>query len=117
MHEYSIVSSLVDKVEAEARKAGATSVAALTVRIGELSGVDAGLLATAFDTFKEGTVCGGARLDIERVPVEWKCPRCGAAPLAGGSLRCGPCERPMQLTAGDEILLAHLELEVPDHVY
>jgi hydrogenase nickel incorporation protein HypA/HybF len=117
MHEYSIVSSLIDQVEAQAKKAGATSVAALKVRLGELSGVDPRLLATAFETFKERTLCAGATLEIEPVPVKWSCPRCGAAPAPDGPLRCFTCNRPVELVAGDELVLAHLELEVPDHVY
>ncbi|MBK7862605.1 MAG: hydrogenase maturation nickel metallochaperone HypA [Archangiaceae bacterium] len=116
MHEYSIVSSLIDRAEAEAKKVGATSIANLTVRIGDQSGVDARLLSIAWETFRERTLCAGARLDIERVPAVWKCPRCGAAPAPGGPLRCFPCNQPARLVAGDELVLAHLELEVPDHV-
>lgn len=116
MHEYSIVQSLIDRVEAEVKKNGATSVASLTVRIGEISGVDARLLKTAFDTFREKTICAAAELTIEDVPAVWKCPVCGEPPKAGGPLRCFACNQPAKLVSGDEILLAHLELEVPDDV-
>ncbi len=116
MHEYSIVQSLIDRVEDEARKNGALAVHGLTVQIGEISGVDARLLAIAFDTFREKTICASAKLTIENVPATWKCPRCGVAPVAGGPLRCPTCQQPAQLVAGDEIVLAHLELEVAEHV-
>ncbi|MFZ5445896.1 MAG: hydrogenase maturation nickel metallochaperone HypA [Myxococcota bacterium] len=116
MHEYSIVQSLIDRVEVEARRNHASSVAGLTVRIGEISGVDARLLKTAFDTFREKTICAGAELTIEDVPAVWKCPACGEPPKAGGPLRCFTCNQPAKLVSGDEILLAHLELEVPDDV-
>lgn len=117
MHEYSIVSALISEVEARAREAGASRVALVTVRLGELSGVDARLLATAFETFSARGVCDGAELEIEQVPATWACPRCGAERAPQGPLRCAPCERPLELTRGDEIILSHLELEVPDHVY
>lgn len=117
MHEYSIVSSLIDRVEDAARGSGATRVVSLVVRIGDASGVDARLLGIAFETFREKTVCAGATLQIERVAAEWQCPRCGKAPAAGGPLRCFECNQPAKLVAGDEIVLAHLELEVPEHVY
>lgn len=116
MHEYSIVSSLIDRVEAEARKNGASSVATLTVRIGDSSGVDARLLAIAFDTFREKTICAGAELKIENVPAVWQCPTCAKPPAPDGPLRCFACNQPMRLVSGDEIILAHLELEVADHV-
>ena len=57
MHEYSIVQSLVNRVEEEARARGATGVHRVGVRLGELSGVDPESLATAYHTFRVGTIC------------------------------------------------------------
>jgi len=116
MHEYSIVQSLIDQVEIQATRAGAVGVHTLTVQIGESSGVDAGLLKTAFDTFREKTICAKAELLIERVAVQWECPKCGEPPKPNGPLRCSTCEVPVKLTAGSEIILSRLELEVADHV-
>ena len=42
MHEYSIVSSLLERVGAEARTHNAIAVHRLTVRIGAAAGVDRG---------------------------------------------------------------------------
>lgn len=117
MHEYSIVGALLGEVEARARQAGATHVALVCIRLGELAGVDARLLATAFETFGARGLCEGAELDIDEVPAAWACPRCHAERAPGGPLRCERCERPLELVRGDEIVLTHLELEVPDHVY
>lgn len=55
MHEYSIIQALLDRVDEEVRRRGATAVHRLDVSLGELSGVDPGLLATAFETFRAGT--------------------------------------------------------------
>ncbi len=117
MHEYSIVSALIDQVEAQARRAGATKVASLTVKLGEISGVDGGLLATAFETFRERGVCAGAELHIEPVPAHWSCRRCGASAELDKPLRCLRCDLPLELKTGDEIILSHLELELPDDVH
>lgn len=118
MHEYSIVQSLLDKVEATAAANGATTVHGLTVRIGESSGVDAVLLKTAWDTFREKTLCAKAELTIEPVSVSWECPKCGSPPAAlDGPLVCPRCASPLKLSAGDEIILSRVELEVADHVY
>jgi hydrogenase nickel incorporation protein HypA/HybF len=116
MHEYSIVQSLIDQVEIQATRAGAVAVHKLTVQIGDSSGVDAGLLKTAFETFREKTICAKAELAIERVAVSWECPKCGEPPIPDGPLRCARCEVPVKLTAGAEIVLSRLELEVADHV-
>ena len=115
MHEYSIVQSLVDSVAAavEAREAPMNAtVREIHVGIGEMSGVDCGLLTTAYEVFRAGTLCEHASLTIDRIPVRWECPRCGAVMPRGGFLRCAPCNEPAQLASGDEIVLQRIELEV-----
>lgn len=114
MHEYSIVSSLIDQVQAEAEARGAVRVHRLRVRIGELSGVEISLLTTAYETFRERTVCAGASLEIETVPARWTCRRCGVDVPRGAPLRCLTCSRPAQLAQGDEIFLDQIEMEVND---
>ena len=71
MHEYSIVQALLERVTGEAQARGASKVVGLRVRLGELSGVDPALLATAFETFRERSVCEGASLAIERAAASW----------------------------------------------
>ena len=67
MHEYSIVASLIDRVQQEAAAYEGARVHRLHVKIGELSGVELDLLKTAFDTFRERTICDGAELTIQTV--------------------------------------------------
>ena len=112
MHEYSIVQSLVDSVE-KAVGPRLACVRRLEVRIGDVSGVDPGLLATAYEVFRAGTSCEWADMVIERVPARWECPRCAIVIAAGRALRCPSCDGPARLAAGDEIVLQRIELEVP----
>ena len=112
MHEYSIVGALVDRVAAEARARGATTVHRLSIRIGELAGVEVDLLTTAYEMFRERTICEHAVLDVERVPARWECPECGLAIHTGEVLRCADCNVPARLMAGDEIMLDRIEMEV-----
>jgi hydrogenase nickel incorporation protein HypA/HybF len=113
MHEYALVQSLVERVEAEAAERGAIAVHRLTVRIGELSGVDPELFQTAYDTFREGTICAGASLALERVAATWSCPRCGGQIPRGAVLRCAGCGVPARLDeGGDALMLNGIELEV-----
>ena len=114
MHEYSIVQSMVTKVEAEAARAGALKVHGVQVALGELSGVDPQLRGTASDTFRAGTGCEAAALTLTRVAARWGCKKgCGAQVAPGGVLTCPACGAPAKLLAGDEILLERVELEVP----
>lgn len=111
MHEYSIVQSLVESVAA-AVGGRAAAVQRVDVAIGELAGVDYTLLATAFEVFREGTLCEHATLTIDRVLVRWECSHCGVEMPRGGFLRCALCDSPARLAAGDEIVLQRIELEV-----
>jgi hydrogenase nickel incorporation protein HypA/HybF len=114
MHEYSLVEALVRRVEQEARRRQALSIHALSVRIGELSGVDPELFQTAYETFREGTICARAPLTVKRVEASWSCPRCKAAIPRGGVLRCAPCDEPARLDdGGDALTLDGIEMEVP----
>lgn len=114
MHELSIVQSLLSKVEDEARLRGALSVARVELRLGEASGVEPALLRSAFETFRERTLCSSAVLDVTTVPVRWRCRDCGEVLAKGGPLRCGICGGAGTIDRGDEILLERLELEMPD---
>ncbi|MEA2236650.1 MAG: hydrogenase nickel incorporation protein HypA/HybF [Thermoanaerobaculia bacterium] len=111
MHEYSIVQSLVDAVAA-AVGTRVASVHEVRVAIGEMAGVDCGLLATAFEVFRAGTLCEHAVLTIDRIPVRWECPLCEVAIAGGAFLRCTQCDEPAHMKSGDEIVLQRIELEV-----
>jgi len=111
MHEYSIVQSLVDSVAAAVGSRQA-SVHEVRVAIGEMAGVDCGLLTTAYEVFRAGTLCEHAALTIDRIPARWHCPRCQMAIASGAFLRCAACNEPAQLASGDEIVLQRIELEV-----
>lgn len=113
MHEYSLVQALVERVGQEAAARQATAVRRLSVRIGELAGVDPDLFATAYETFRERTICDGAPLDLTIVPVQWGCAGCAKPVEAGQPLLCTICGTPATLVAGDEIVLDRIELEVP----
>jgi hydrogenase nickel incorporation protein HypA/HybF len=114
MHEYSIVRALLDRACEQAASHRATRVHRLQVQIGELAGVDPELLASAYDLFREGTICAGAELEVETVAARWQCPACGGEIPVGAALRCPGCGAPARLVAGEEILLERMEMEVPD---
>ncbi len=102
----------MDRIEAEVAAHRASAVHRVTLRIGEVSGVEPELLASAFEILKAQSVCAAATLVIERVSARWSCPSCGVPIASGAVLRCPACDRPATLAAGDEIVLAQLEMEV-----
>jgi hydrogenase nickel incorporation protein HypA/HybF len=112
VHEYSIVRALLDRVEAEVRARGAVSVAAVRVALGRQSGVEPGLLRSAFELVRAGTPCAAAELELAEIDTRWACRTCGAETAAERPSRCASCGGPTRLVAGDEIVLERLELEV-----
>jgi len=118
MHELSVCQSLLEQVERVAADHGAERVERIRVRIGPLSGVEADLLRSAYPLAAAGTIAEGAELDIEPAPVLVHCFTCGAETEATPNrLLCGACgDWHTRLVSGDELLLASLELSVPDEI-
>jgi hydrogenase nickel incorporation protein HypA/HybF len=113
VHEYSIVQSLYDAVMGHVVSRGAASVHEVRVRIGEMSGVDVGLLDTAWRTFRVRTPCETAEMTVQFVPASWACPSCRVPAPRAGVLRCDGCGGPLRLAEGDEIVLDQIVMEVP----
>lgn len=113
MHEMSLMESVLEIVEDEARKAGATSIKAVKLAIGELSHVEPEAMAFCFEAVIRGTLAEGARLEIERVPGRGWCLDC--AETVAISERFGACPKcgghKVQMTGGDDLRVAELEVE------
>lgn len=116
MHELSVCLSLIEQVERIARDQGAIRVERILLRIGPLSGVEAPLLANAYPLAAAGTLAADAELQIEPAPVTVHCIDCGEeSPATANRLLCEHCGSfHTRLTSGDEMLLARLELSLPN---
>lgn len=116
MHELSVCLSLLDQVQRIAGEHGADRVERIVCAIGPLAGVEPALLANAWPLAAAGTIAADAVLDIDTVPVRVACQDCGAETDASANrLLCGACSSfHTRLVSGNEMLLAHLELRIPD---
>ena len=113
MHELSVCQALIGQVERVARENGARSVVAITIAVGPLSGVEAGLLEHAYPVAAAGTLAEHATLTIETVPVRVRCRSCSAETGAQPNrLVCGACDDwQVDVIAGEEMLLTRVEIE------
>ncbi len=113
MHEYSIVQSLLDQCEEIAKKNDAKEIIKVVVKIGVMSGVEPNLLKTAFDTFKEGTMCEKCEYiqNIQKVKV--RCFDCNAiSELEKNEYACPKCQSvELDVIDGEDLMLMQLELE------
>ncbi|WP_295389287.1 hydrogenase maturation nickel metallochaperone HypA [uncultured Thiodictyon sp.] len=116
MHELSICQSLLDQVEGIARQHGASRVEFILLQVGPLSGLEPALLHSAWPLAAVGTVAETAELLIEPAPVRVRCLDCQAESAATPNrLLCAACGGfRTRLISGDELLLARVELTIPD---
>lgn len=107
MHEYSIVASLLDVCEQEARKHHAKAIKSLEVRIGRLSGIEPHFLQQCFDVFKEETLCEGATLILQMCDVRIACASCQTqSVICDNHFICPNCQ------SDDVTMIGGKELEV-----
>lgn len=112
MHEFSIVNSLLDMCEANAKEHNATKITRVEVKIGKLSGVEPHLLETAFDTFKEKTICDGAEFVVHIQELVAKCTQCSHEVVLNENVFvCPLCQGELEVLDGEEMYLMRLEME------
>ncbi len=113
MHELSLVTSLFEVLEEEARKHGAMRVLSVRLRVGVMSGVVPDLLESAFDMYKKGTIAESSRLEIVVVPVKLRCPDCaGETVREDADFSCVACgSRRVEIVEGRELVVERIELE------
>ncbi|TBW40025.1 hydrogenase maturation nickel metallochaperone HypA [Siculibacillus lacustris] len=112
MHEMALMESVLEIVEDEARRAGATRVTVVRLAVGVLSHVDPEALRFCFEAVTNGTTAAGARLEIDRVAGAGWCLDCSTTVALderfGDCPQCGG--RRVQMTAGDDLRVAELEV-------
>lgn len=113
MHEYSIVQSLLQSCEEHAKENNSRNITKVIIKIGVLSGVEPDLLQTAFDTFKEQTVCNNAEFVINRQKVIVYCLSCkNESTLENNEFLCPKCNsNELKVIDGEDMYLMSLEME------
>ena len=112
MHELSICQSLLEVVDRVATENDAADVREIVIAVGALSGVEAPLLARAFEIARIGTIAERAQLKIESSPAIVWCKVCAVeTAAAANTLLCGQCGTwQVDLKCGTELLLKRIEL-------
>lgn len=113
MHEFSIVGSLLDLCEKHAKENEAKKVLQVEIKVGKLSGIEPHLMKTAFDTFKEKTICEEAVLVMHLEELVLYCATCKQeSVLDKNEFFCPKCQSTdVTSVAGEEMYLMRLEME------
>ena len=112
MHELAIAQSVLEIVEATARRHDARHVDGIRIEVGALSCVDPAALRFCFDAVTRGTIAEGACLAIDTTAGAAWCMPCGAAvplPALGEPCpRCGGYQ--LHVTQGDAMKVRDIEI-------
>ncbi len=117
MHEVAIVEALIEQVQDEVRRAGATGrVSRIELVIGRFSGVNPDSIRFALEWLAPGTVLESARLDIREPGLSCLCAACGArSEVDEFDALCPRCaSREVTLDGGRELILESIELQDPE---
>ncbi|HHE05981.1 MAG TPA: hydrogenase/urease nickel incorporation protein HypA [Epsilonproteobacteria bacterium] len=112
MHEYSVVQALLNQCEEHAKQNEAKQVNKVICKIGVMSGIETHLLQTAFDTFKEKTICENAELVLNKQKLKLECKECGNV-FEVDEVRyfCHKCESlRVKVLDGEDMYLMSLEM-------
>lgn len=113
MHEMALCESILQTLEAEARRQGFERVRTVRLEIGRLATVEPEALRFSFEVVTRDSLADGARLEIIEIPGSAWCMHCAQTvdiarrfdecPLCGGYQ--------LQVTGGDEMRIKELEVE------
>jgi len=113
MHEMALAESMLEIVEATARRHGATRVSEVRLEIGALSHVAVDALRFCFDAVTRGSMAQGATLTIESTPGEAWCMPCGGrvalAQVGEPCPRCGSYQ--LTVTRGEDMRVKDIAIE------
>lgn len=113
MHEYSIVQALLEQCEDHAKANDSTKITKVVTKIGKLSGVEPHLLETAFETFKEKTVCEDAEFVMHLQDLKLQCNQCNKeSEQTEMRYQCSHCQSTdVTVIDGEDMYLMTLEME------
>jgi hydrogenase nickel incorporation protein HypA/HybF len=109
MHELAITENIV----AIATDASASrQVKIITLKIGELSGVEPEAVRFCFDIVSKGTVTEGARLEIIKIPAMIRCRKCSCDFHLNDDWSCPACAAiGGEVQSGREFFVESIEVE------
>jgi len=124
MHEYSMMTQIVDSILAEANKRKATKVEEVDLEIGEYTLLGDEQLKFAYELMSKDTILHGSKLNIKHLEGKIKCTACGyEGPVSVSEdsphrivpiLSCPRCNGIAQITEGRECLVRNIRMVVPD---
>lgn len=115
MHEWSLAKMLLQQAARICREQGGQRLVEVRVQIGPLSGIEASLLASAFDQLVCESEISPTRLVVEETALVVRCRDCGdESELSNFDFRCPVCHsRAVRVVQGDQLQLVSVTVDDP----
>ncbi|WP_434512090.1 hydrogenase maturation nickel metallochaperone HypA [Desulfitobacterium sp. AusDCA] len=113
MHEMSLMGGVFEVIERTLSQHEVKKVLQVKLKVGELTNAEPEALHMAFEAYSQDTVCEGAELIVERVPVLGYCSNCHYEfNIKTMIFLCPQCGNPkIEVIQGEELLIESLEVE------
>src|SRR5512137_2532044 len=111
MHEFSVTKSILDLCVKEAKSNGLKRVGKIIVKLGKFTGFSPESISYYFTQLEAGTVCAGARLVFQEIPIRIRCPKCGyEGEIDEPVFVCPSCSaQRLEITSGREFYVDSIE--------
>jgi hydrogenase nickel incorporation protein HypA/HybF len=125
MHEFSVMSEVMDALKEESQKHSVKGVKEVLLEVGELTFLAHEQLRFSYKVLSEGTIFDGSELVIESTPAMIRCDSCGYEGEGGfrddpefhrvlPTFSCPKCDEPTSVVAGNECIIRRIVADVED---
>lgn len=113
MHEMSIAQSILDIVQQEMERHGATRVSVIRLVVGEFTAVVPESLTFCFEIITKDTPLEGVKVELEQIPLTGRCRACGREfPIVEYRFICPDCASDqVEAVSGKELFIKEIEAE------
>lgn len=125
MHEFSVMSEIMDALMTESKKNNVKAVKKVYLEVGDLTFLGHEQLKFAYEVLAEGTVFDGSELVLDTKPALVKCNSCGYEGelsfednpeyhLRIPDFSCPKCENPSEVVSGNECIIRRMIADVEE---
>jgi len=124
MHEFSVMTQIVDSVLAEAKRRDARKVEHVELDVGEFTMLGHEQMRFAYEVLSKDTILQGSELEIRTIKGGIKCDSCGyegSVMIAEDTphrsvpiLECPKCHSAAKIVEGRDCVVRNIRMVVPD---
>ena len=112
MHEMAIAEGILNIAFDYAKQNNASKITKITLKIGDISGVELEALNMSFDVLTKDTIAEGSELIVHMIPIVGQCNKCGKEfHIEHYNFFCPECDGILILKSGRELQVESLDMD------